>query len=280
MAGDLAALRDAPGRRSRTRWSSCWPTASRSAGWRGPRSASRRAGASSACWRSSAASRRSRCRRRPGRALVSLTVETDRGTRVMAELAAPLPAGLLVAELARRTTVEHLMSPGWPVLGARTDEPTALAAGRRPRRRGRRRGGARRLRRLPGRPAAPRHSRRTTAGAVAAEPHAVTGRVQDELVAGPLDELGGLRATAAARVALPPPGGRARRPRTARRDARQPGRLHPPPHAWAWPVLRPVPEQPAPAAASTGCPETVVDTRRGPGDATVARLRDRDRACT
>ena len=41
----------------------------------------------------------------------------------MAEFADPVPAGLVIAELARRTSVRHLMSPGWPVLGARAGEP-------------------------------------------------------------------------------------------------------------------------------------------------------------
>jgi Glycosyl transferase family 2 len=56
--------------------------------------------------------------------LVSLAVDPgpDGGVVVTAELAAPIAAGVVLAELARRTTVGHLMSPGWPVLGARVGE--------------------------------------------------------------------------------------------------------------------------------------------------------------
>ncbi|MEO5709943.1 MAG: glycosyltransferase [Nocardioidaceae bacterium] len=205
-------------------------------------------------------------------ALVSLTVETDRGARVMVELAAPIAAGLLVAELARRTTVEHLMSPGWPVLGARTDEPTrwppgdALAvvddddavhdvSGDYP--------ADLLLLDSPGvRRAGP-----------PAEPHAVTGRVQEERVLGrsmswadyerlPLHEsLSRLQAAGPAGIGpvdemLLNPIGFARRPSVGTVD------------------LRPVPGS-RHLLHVEGATETVVDTRRGPGDATVARLRDR-----
>jgi hypothetical protein len=189
----------------------------------------------------------------------------------MAELAAPLPAGLLVAELARRTTVEHLMSPGWPVLGARTDEPTrwppgdALAvvdheaavhdvSGDYP--------ADLLLLDTPGvrRPGPP------------AEPHAVTGRVQEELVLGrsmswadyerlPLHEsLSRLQAAGPAGLGpldemLVNPVGFTRRPTVGVAD------------------LRAVPSS-RHLLQVDGVPDTDVDTRRGPGDATVARLRD------
>ena len=56
--------------------------------------------------------------------LTSLAVDTaDGGARVSVSYAAPVAAGLVLAELARRTSPAHLMAPGWPVLGARLDEP-------------------------------------------------------------------------------------------------------------------------------------------------------------
>jgi hypothetical protein len=56
--------------------------------------------------------------------LTSLAVDTaDGGARVSVSFGAPVAAGLVLAELARRTSPAHLMAPGWPVLGARLDEP-------------------------------------------------------------------------------------------------------------------------------------------------------------
>ena len=56
--------------------------------------------------------------------LTSLAVDTaDGGARVSVAFAAPVLAGQVLAELARRTSPAHLMAPGWPVLGARLDEP-------------------------------------------------------------------------------------------------------------------------------------------------------------
>jgi GT2 family glycosyltransferase len=205
--------------------------------------------------------------------LASLQVDTGRGAQVLVQFADRAPAGLVVAELARRTSPRHLMSPGWPVLGARSDQPhrwppgDALAVVDRD------------------------EDVHDVSGDYPADlvvvddpgggqgipeqagPHAVTGRVQvehrlerpmtwAEYDALPVGEaLARLRAAGPA--ALPPVDEQLVNPVGFVR-------------ATVVPVgdLRPVPGAPHLLTAEGG-PETVIDTLRGPGDATIARLRPR-----
>jgi hypothetical protein len=203
--------------------------------------------------------------------LNALEVETGGGARVMAEFADPVPAGLVVAEMARRTSVQHLMSPGWPVVGARAAEPRRWPPG-----------DALAvvdvdevvhdlssdypadllLLETPGEAA--------EAGADA-EPHHVTGRVQTEQVVGPAmtwadyealplhESLSRLQASGVAGLGpidetLINPVGYVRRP------------------TLPVGIMRPV-ARARHLLHVEGGPDTIIDTLRGPGDATVARLR-------
>jgi hypothetical protein len=201
--------------------------------------------------------------------LVSLQVDTARGAQVMVEFADRAHAGQVVAELARRTSPRHLMSPGWPVLGARSSEPHRWPPG--------------------DALAVVDHdeSVHDVSGDYPADlllvdvgrddtvdpagPHPVTGRVQVEqrlgapMTWGEYDTLpvaeALARLTASGVAGLGPvdeqlvnPVGFVRGP--------------------VVPVgeLRPVPSAPHLLHVEGG-PETIIDTLRGPGDATVARLR-------
>ena len=202
-----------------------------------------------------------------------LAVDTGGGARVLTEFADPIPAGLVVAELARRTSVRHLMSPGWPVLGARAEEPRRWP---------------------PGDALAVVDTDEAvhdvsgdypadlllleTLGPTSAQapaqdpgPHPVTGRVQTEQVLGramtwadyealPLHEsLSRLQAAGVAGLGpvdeqLLNPVGFVRRP------------------SLPTGVMRPV-ARARHLLFVEGGPDTIIDTSRGPGDATVARLR-------
>ncbi|MGA8994939.1 MAG: glycosyltransferase [Nocardioidaceae bacterium] len=62
-------------------------------------------------------------------ATVSLTARSGPTCFTLLELAGPLPAGELVAELARRCSPRHLMSTGWPVLGVAASAPDSWPPG-------------------------------------------------------------------------------------------------------------------------------------------------------
>jgi glycosyl transferase family 2 len=61
--------------------------------------------------------------------VVSLTAAATPLCFTLAELASPLPAGRLVADLARRTGSAHLMAPGWPVVATEQSSPALWAPG-------------------------------------------------------------------------------------------------------------------------------------------------------
>ena len=61
--------------------------------------------------------------------VVSLTAASTPLCFTLAELAAPLPAGRFVADLARRTGSAHLMAPGWPVVATEQSAPALWAPG-------------------------------------------------------------------------------------------------------------------------------------------------------
>ena len=202
--------------------------------------------------------------------LTSLVVETGGGARVMAEFVAPVAVGFLVAELARRTTVSHLMSPGWPVLGARANEPhrwppgDALAVV----------DDDEAVHDVSGDYPADLLMLETVGAQRAGEgasAHPVTGRVQAERILGrsmtwadyerlPLHEsLSRLQASGVAGLGpldemLLNPIGFLRRPTLPTG------------------VLRPISGS-RHLLHVEGGPDTVIDTLRGPGDATLARLR-------
>ncbi len=201
--------------------------------------------------------------------LNALEVDTGGGARVMAEFADPVHVGLVVAEMARRTSVRHLMSPGWPVLGARAEEPRrwppgdALAVV----------DTDEAVRDVSGDYPADLLLLETPGEAPAqdAAPHPVTGRVQAQQVLGramtwveyealPLHEsLSRLQSSGVAGLGpvdeqLLNPVGYVRRPTLPTG------------------VMRPV-ARARHLLHVEGGPDTIIDTLRGPGDATVARLR-------